>query len=305
MLKELLKTYKKNQFERQTEEENTKHAFNMAQQARANQVKAFEALVAKNEEIQANKEQEKSAKEEEKTQTEADTTADQTFLDELTAECEQKAKDWDARSQVRSNELTAMSEALGLLKGGVSGNYSANKKLVLATQQTTQSKVEDEDAEDDDEDVSFLQRRDTRSSMRRQAVKYLSQQAKALNSPTLSALVMKIKEDHFKKVRDMIKDMVARLEEEAEAESSQKGWCDEEMAAATSKRDENQGRIESENASIIMAKSTVEKLSWRSPSLARRSPTPTGRSTSRNSSARRTATTTGRPLRTPTPASRR
>ena len=134
VLKELLKTYKKNQFERQTDEENTKHAFNMAQQSRANQVKAFEALVAKNEEIQANKEQEKSAKEEDKTQTEADTTADQTFLDELTAECEQKAKDWDARSQVRSNELTAMSEALGLLKGGVSGNYSANKKLVLVAQ---------------------------------------------------------------------------------------------------------------------------------------------------------------------------
>merc|ERR1719262_1353169 len=34
------------------QEENPKHAFNMAQQARANQVKAFEALVAKNEGIQ-------------------------------------------------------------------------------------------------------------------------------------------------------------------------------------------------------------------------------------------------------------
>ena len=67
VLKELLKTYKKDPFAHQTEEENTKHAFNMAQQARANQVKAFEALVAKNEEIQANKMQQKSAKEDEKT----------------------------------------------------------------------------------------------------------------------------------------------------------------------------------------------------------------------------------------------
>jgi len=91
-------------------------------------------------------------------------------------------------------------------------------------------------------------------------VKYLTKEAKSLKSMVLSTLVMKIKADHFKKVRDLIKDMVARLEEEAEAEASQKGWCDEEMAAATSKRDENQGRIESENASIIMAKSTVEKL---------------------------------------------
>merc|ERR1719261_936684 len=121
----------------------------MAQQSRANQVKAFEALVAKNEEIQANKEEEKSAAEAEKTQTEADTTADQTFLDELTAECENKAKAWDTRSQVRSNELTAMSEALGLLKGGVSENFAANKKLVLAAQKVQQANTEDED---DDED---------------------------------------------------------------------------------------------------------------------------------------------------------
>merc|ERR1719486_411418 len=74
VLKELLKTYKANQFERQTEEENDKHAFNMAQQARANQVKSYQALVAKNEEIEAAKSQEKSAHEADKAQTEADPT---------------------------------------------------------------------------------------------------------------------------------------------------------------------------------------------------------------------------------------
>jgi len=253
VLKELLKTYRKTQFERQTEEENTKHAFNMAQQARNNQVKAFEALVAKNEQIQAEQEQDKSAKEAEKTQTEADTTADQTFLDELTAECEAKAKAWDTRSQIRSNELTAISEALELLKGGVSENFAANKKLVLVSQ--------DEDEDDEDEDVSFLQRRDTRAAVRRQAVKFLSAKAKAINSPTLSVLVMKMKEDHFKKVRDMIKDMVARLEEEAAAEADQKAWCDEEMAGATAQRDEQQARIEGEAARILKDEATITQLS--------------------------------------------
>merc|ERR1719478_1199516 len=259
VLKELLKTYKANQFERQTEEENDKHAFNMAQQARANQVKSFNAQVAKNEELEAAKSQEKSAKEADKTQTEADTTADQTFLDELTSECENKATAWDARSKVRSNELTAMGEALGLLRGGVAGNYGANKKLNLVAKKAVVVQDSD-DVEDDDDDVSFLQRRDTRSSKRREALKFLSTQAKALKSPVLSTLVMKIKEDHFKKVRDLIKDMVARLESEAEAEASQKGWCDEEMAGATEKRDDNQAKIESENANIIMASAKIEKL---------------------------------------------
>merc|ERR1719230_775676 len=260
VLKELLKTYKKNQFERQTEEENTKHAFNMAQQARANQVKAFETTIDKNEQIQADKEQEKSAKEADKTQTQADVDADQTFLDELTKECEDKAKAWDERSRIRSNELTAVAEALGLLKEGVQGNYAANKKLVLTTQKVTASKVEEQDDDEDDEDVSFLQRRDSRAAVRRQAVKFLSEKAKAINSPALSALVMKMKEDHFKKVRDMIKDMVARLEDEAEAEASQKAWCDENMSNAVSQRDSEQARIESEAARILQDEAMIAKL---------------------------------------------
>merc|ERR1719326_880437 len=209
VLKELLKTYKANQFERQTEEENDKHAFNMAQQARANQVKAYQALVAKNEEIEAKKSEEKSAHEADKAQTTADTTADQTFLDELTSECESKATAWDARSKVRSNELTAMGEALGLLKNGVAGNYGANKKLnLVAKKAVVQQDSDVEDDDDEDEEVSFLQRRDTNTAKRRQVLKYLKAQAKALKSPILSTLVMKIKEDHFKKVRDLIKDMV-------------------------------------------------------------------------------------------------
>ena len=262
VLKELLKTYKKTQFERQTEEEGTKSAFNMAQQARANQCKAFQTTIDKNEQIQADKEQEKSAKEADKTQTQADVDADQTFLDELTKECEDKAKAWDERSRIRSNELTAVAEALGLLKEGVQGNYNANKKLVLATQKVTPSKVEEQDdvEDEDDEDVSFLQRRDSTKAARRQAVKFLKEQAKVINSPALSALVMKMKEDHFKKVRGMIRDMVARLEDEAAAEASQKQWCDDNMSAAISQRDSEQAKIESEAARILQDESMIAKL---------------------------------------------
>jgi hypothetical protein len=228
-------------------------------------VKAFEALVAKNEETEATKSQEKSAAEEDKTQTTADMNADQTFLDELTAECENKAKAWDERSRVRSNELAAVGEALGLLKGGVSENFAANKKLNLATKETVVRPAvaeEDEDAEDDDDDesVSFLERRDTSRAARRQVLKLLSKEAKTLKSSALSTLVMKIKADHFKKVRDLIKDMVTRLEEEAAAEASQKAWCDEEMSAATEKRDDNQAKMEGEAASMIQAKSSIAKL---------------------------------------------
>jgi len=69
-----------------------------------------------------------------------------------------------------------------------------------------------------------------------------------------------MKEDHFVKVRGMIKDMVAKLEADAAAEGDQKAWCDSEMEKATSKRDENIGSMEGDLAAKTKAESTIAKL---------------------------------------------
>merc|ERR1719421_1233905 len=72
--------------------------------------------------------------------------------------------------------------------------------------------------------------------------------------------MIQMKEDHFVKVRGMIKDMVAKLEADAAAEGDQKAWCDSEMEKATSKRDENIGNMEGDLAAKTKAESTVAKL---------------------------------------------
>merc|ERR1719456_1385833 len=89
--------------------------------------------------------------------------------------------------------------------------------------------------------------------------RFLQRQAMALRSPTLSTLVLKLKEDHFKKVRTMIKDLRAKLQADAEAEETQKGWCDEEMEKATSKRDENIGSMEGDIASITETGALIDE----------------------------------------------
>merc|ERR1719398_551206 len=91
-------------------------------------------------------------------------------------------------------------------------------------------------------------------------MKYLKTQAKSLKSDTLSALMIRMKEDHFVKVRGMIKDMIAKLEADAAAEGDQKAWCDSEMEKATSARDENIGLTEGDLASKTTAESTIAKL---------------------------------------------
>jgi chromosome segregation ATPase len=72
--------------------------------------------------------------------------------------------------------------------------------------------------------------------------------------------MIRLKEDHFVKVRGMIKDLVAKLEADASAEADQKAWCDSEMEKSTSKRDENIGAMEGDLAAKTSAEAKIAKL---------------------------------------------
>merc|ERR1719310_2710493 len=124
-----------------TKRREKKHTFDMAQGARMNQIKALEQNLAEAEKENAAKTERKNMAEDDKTKTTEDRTADDTFMQDLTSQCEAKAKAWDARSKTRANELTAIAEALKTLKGEVAGNYAANKKLVLAAEHKQVSKA--------------------------------------------------------------------------------------------------------------------------------------------------------------------
>merc|ERR1719161_476104 len=89
---------------------------------------------------------------------------------------------------------------------------------------------------------------------------FLQKQAKSLKSDALGALMVQMNEDHFVKVRGMIKDMISKLEADAAAEGDQKAWCDTEMEKATSQRDENIGNIEGDLAAKTKAESNIAKL---------------------------------------------
>merc|ERR1719473_2089257 len=68
----------------------------------------------------------------------------------------------------------------------------------------------------------------------------------------LSAFALKVKlsEDHFVKVRGLIKDLIAKLKADAKAEAEQKGFCDKGMLEATTARDEAKMTIEEKTADI-------------------------------------------------------
>merc|ERR1719160_2398907 len=132
---------------------------------------------------------------------------------------------------------------------------SKHRELTVEEQEDADAAADDEDVDgflQEDSDLSFLQRpksaflqsRAQRKIVLHKMMGYLQKQAKSLKSDTLGSLMIQMKEDHFVKVRGMIKDMIAKLEADAAAEGDQKAWCDSEMEKVTSKRDENIGEME-------------------------------------------------------------
>merc|ERR1719258_388601 len=116
-----------------------------------------------------------------------------------------------------------------------------------------------DDDSDDDEPVSFLQlNRPQNVEARKKVLGFLAGKATALKSTILSTLLVKIREapSPFAKVKQMVQDLVSRLEAEAEAEADQKSWCDENMKETTAERDTAQRHIEDLNA-LHMEKSAL------------------------------------------------
>merc|ERR1719313_1033753 len=84
----------------------------------------------------------------------------------------------------------------------------------------------------------------------------LTQTADQTKSGTLAAMAARVdlalrqesdegaKEDHFVKVRTIIKDLIEKLEEDATAESTQKSTCDAGIKKATRQRDNANAKIE-------------------------------------------------------------
>jgi len=177
----------------------------------------------------------------------ADTTAtrdaDQTYLDDLVAECSQKSSDFESRQQLRTDELAAIDKAIEILgSGSVSG--AADKHLPAFTQT-----------------VSFIQLSvGSKNPAQARVAKFLREKGSAINSRVLAALAVHVEEDPFVKVKKMIKDLIVRLMEEANEEAEHKGWCDTELSTNEQTRKEKTRQVETLHAEIDELTASISKL---------------------------------------------
>jgi chromosome segregation ATPase len=89
---------------------------------------------------------------------------------------------------------------------------------------------------------------------------FLQDQSRQLNSKVLAALAVRVADDPFKKVKKMIQDLIYRLMEEANAEASQKGWCDEELATNEQTRKAKSKEVDTLSSEIDALEAEIAKL---------------------------------------------
>jgi len=267
-LDELLKAFRDKKVELETAEAKAQSDFERAMQSKAALLKAAqEDLDAKNKKRTETTEAIATAQAD-MTSTNSVLNDDRTYLKDLTTKCELKAKQWDQRSSMRSSELTAITQALTVLKGSV----TAQAEKVGEGGRSSFAQ------EDHDDEVSFVQTAAVSKATLRLVKKafdapYSSEDvirsklesifrdvAKKYKSPMLSTLAVKVAEDPFVKIKGMIQDMIEKLLEEEADEANHKGYCDEEISKTVKDRDYRLEEIEALHASLEELNAREEKL---------------------------------------------
>merc|ERR1719161_434926 len=215
---------------------------------------------------------------------------DQEYLKELASICESQAKTWDQRSSMRADELSALTEAISIIKGTVSAKttektirfvqqrVSLGKSLAVASDDSDMQAIEEEAEAADDGAVSFVQLGQPRKLLsalahtasssvsaedqdkRSQVLALLRTESTKLNSKLLASLAVQVAADPFAKVKKLIQELIERLLQEAADEASHKGWCDKETSAAEQARTYQAEEIVELNGRLASNEALRDKL---------------------------------------------
>merc|ERR1719487_1057057 len=173
-------------------------------------------------------------------------TADEKYLKDLKADCTMQESDFEARQQLRAEEIESIEKAIAVLSSdAVSGASEKHLPQLLQIRKKA---------------VLTQLRSNLNTQLEDRVLKMFQKRAHELNSRILSLVAVKMQEDPFNKVKKMLKDLIVRLMEEANEESEHKGWCDTEMSTNEQTRKEKTQEVETLHAHIDQLEASVSKL---------------------------------------------
>merc|ERR1719456_490725 len=257
ILNDLHTDFSKKKSELEKEEEAAAASFNAAAEAKRSEIDANkESLATKSSQLD-DKMSDLATTEMELTETTALLHDDRTYLKDLTEQCERKAREWDQRSQMRKDELTAIGTALEIIEGTV---LSRESSTGAGGRSEPAGAAFVEQSAEDDPAFSFVQVKEVKAEVRKhgaeagkprnRVIALLKVHAAQLHSPELTLLAMKLAADPFAKAKGLIQQLIQRLLAEAADEATHKGWCDTELGKANKNRDYRHQDVLGLNAEI-------------------------------------------------------
>merc|ERR1719311_220473 len=163
MIEGLLSDFKTKLSEVKIEETKAVSDFDLQMQADTDERAAAAKELKDTTELKAEKMEAIAAASKDLTETSATLTDDQNYLKDLTDKCNSKSKEWDQRSQMRQDELTALTTALTIVKEGVATKTTektvrlVQSAVKIAPHSVVTEDSDDEDSSEDEEDLSFVQ----------------------------------------------------------------------------------------------------------------------------------------------------
>jgi len=245
LLKDLKAKFQDKKLEVTKEETNAVNSYELAKRARDNANKAATKSQEKKEVNLGKVIAAISQAGKEKKGQEGDLAADSKGLSDTEGSCQTKKQEWEARSEVRTNEIAAMDTAMKILSKATGIRTAAPGNPVPPPSPT-----------------KFLQI-DIVSNPKMAAVQVLREAAQSTHSRALERLAVEVSahlSGPFGQVNNMIEKMIFRLMDEQKQEDEHKHWCDQELEKTNVMLDDKADKIKDLKAEIKTETASVAKL---------------------------------------------
>mmetsp|Transcript_104518 Transcript_104518/g.164945 ORF Transcript_104518/g.164945 Transcript_104518/m.164945 type:complete len:678 (-) Transcript_104518:46-2079(-) len=181
--------------------------------------------------------------------TSKDLSEDIETLSTLHSDCMKAAEDFEAETKSRGEELKALATAKKVIGETTSGAADLSYSFFQVARATLSSRA----------DLANFE-----------AVRFVRDLAEKQKSTALAQLASKMAQlmrghsadgvDPFGKVKDLIRNMIEKLEEEAGADATEKAFCDKEMAETETKKADKEDAIAKLSTSIDSMSAKSAKL---------------------------------------------
>jgi hypothetical protein len=228
------------------EEMTSKANYEVLMQQLTDDIKADNASIKKKTATKAKRLEDAAVAKGDKATTEASKAKDEGVLSDTNAECQQTSDEYEKNQVVRIGEIKALTQAIEIMSSGdVTGMGEQHLPASLLQTQTS----------------ALAQLRSTQEGfVRQRVVDFLQGRAQKLGSKYLALIASRAGSDPFAKVKKMIKDLIVKLMEEANAEADQHAYCETELATNKQTREIKSSEVEELTAELESQNALKEKL---------------------------------------------